>query len=161
MPGYVAMKKNNRKREELLILMLFFSGVAAYGKDLPMTVEIKVAQATVKNNEDFPVSTTIRNVDKDDQSLRIWSCSYPQQWTADNPAVHITNASCKKNDVILIRLKPGETYERMLSIQIVVAADLRAQKSLVFRLRFEPVTSQKTGDFSPVWSNSVTVSVTE
>jgi hypothetical protein len=149
------------KRDALLIVMLFFTGMAALSQDLPMRVEIRLAQSTVKNNEEFPISTTIRNVGRDEQLLQIWSCSYPQQWTADNPAVHITGASCKKNDVIRVRLKPGEVYERTVSIHIGFASDHRAQKSVAFRLGFEPITSEKTGITSPIWSDGVRINVTQ
>lgn len=124
-----------------------------------MRVEISVAQSTIKNNEEFSLSTTIRNVDKDEQSLQVWSCSYPQQWTTDNPAVHITDASCKKNDIIRIRLKPGEAHERTLSIHISIDADHSAQKTVAFRLAFEPVTSEKTAIAARIWSNAITLNV--
>lgn len=154
------MGKNHPRRGALLVLMLFlFIGMAAYGEDCPMRVGIRVTQSTVNNNGEFLVSTTIRNVSRDEQSLEVWSCSYPQQWTANNPAVHITSVACKKNDVIRVRLKPGEAYERTLSIHIGVAAEHRAQNSVAFRLGFEPVTSEGTG--SHIWSNVITVNVTE
>jgi hypothetical protein len=148
-------------RDALLIVMLFFTGSAAYGQDLPTRVEISVVRSTVKNNEEFPVSTTIRNVGRDEQSLQIWSCSYPEQWTADNPDVHIIGAACRKNDVILVGLKPGDAYERTLSIHIGIAAENRTQKSVTFRLGFESATSKKTDIASPIWSNAITVNVTE
>src|SRR5271167_4962264 len=87
------------------LLLAIFAQVAAYSQDLPIRVEIKVAQLAVKNDDEFPVSTTIRNMSAEEQSLQIWSCSYPEQWTSDNPVVHITPASCDKNDVIFVRLK--------------------------------------------------------
>lgn len=134
--------------------------MVACGHDLPMRVEISVAQSTVKNNEEFSLSTTIRNVSKNEQSLQIWSCSYPDQWSADNPAVHITGASCDKNDIIRIRVKPGEAHERTLSIRVSIDAEHSAQKTVTFRLAFEPVTSEKTGIASRIWSNVITLNVT-
>jgi hypothetical protein len=155
------MEKSHPARDAWLIMMLLLTEVAAYGQHLPMTVEIGVAQSSVKNNEEFPVSTTVRNVGRDAQSLQIWSCSYPEQWTRDNPAVHIPGAACKKNDVIRVRLKPGEAYEETLSIGIGVTAEHRSQKSITFRLGFVPANPEKTGAASPIWSNAITVKVTE
>jgi hypothetical protein len=153
--------KNHPGRDALPIVMLLFVGIAAYGEDLPVTVEIRVAQSTVKKNQEFLVSTTVRNVGKDEESLQIWSCSYPEQWTTDNLAVHIIGAACRKNDVIQVKLKPGESYERALSIYIDVAVEHRASKPVTFRLGLERATSKKTGIASPLWSNAVTVNVTE
>jgi len=156
-----ASGKTSPWKRRSLIAALFCAGIAACGQDSPTRVEIKVAQSTVKNNQEFLVSTTLRNVGTDEQSMRIWSCSYPQQWIADNPAVHIAGAACKKNDVFRVRLKPGETYERALSIHIKVAAQRLAQKPVTFRLGFEPANYEKTGVGSPLWSNAITVDVTE
>ena|SRR5947209_11703351 len=83
-----------------------------------IAIEIKPKQATVKNSQDFSVGTTIRNTGKEDQQLEIWSCSYPEQWIVDNPIVHIMAVSCKKNTVVHVRLKPGEAYDRALSVRI-------------------------------------------
>jgi len=130
-------------------------------QDLPLRVEIRLAQAqsTVKHKAPFSLSTIIRNVGTQAQSLQIWSCSYPQQWIADNPAVHIMGVSCKKNDLIRTTLKPQEAYERPLHVGI--AAEHPAHGSLAFRLAFEPVTSESSGTASPIWSNALTVVVTE
>jgi len=124
-----------------------------------MKVEISVAQSTTKSNEEFAVSTSIRNVSSDEQSLQIWSCSYPWQWTTDNPAVHITDTSCKKNDVIHVRLKPNEAYERTLSIHVGIVVEHLAQRPVTFRLRFKSATSDKTP--YPIWSNAITINLTE
>jgi len=152
-------KSSWKKRALILILVLFFAGMATYGQDSPTRAEIKVAQSTVKNNEEFSVYTSIRNVGRDEQSVPLWSCSYPEQWTADNPAVHIAGAACKKNDVVQVRLKPGEAYERTLLVRI--GAEHRAQRWVTFRLGFEPPDHEKTGTASRIWSNAITVNVTE
>lgn len=145
----------------LLLFILFFTGVTAHSEASSIIVDIKMANSTVKGNEDLPVSTSVRNVGAKDQSLQIWSCSYPEQWIVDNPIVHIPAVSCQKNDVVHVRLKPGEAYKRALSIHIERSAEHQVQKSVTFRLGFKPDISEKTGLPSPIWSNAITLSVIE
>lgn len=140
-------------------MILIFTGVTAHGEASSIIVDIKMVDSTVKRNDDLPVSTTIRNVGTKEQSLQIWSCSYPEQWIVDNPIVHITAVSCNKNDVVHVRLKPGEAYERALSIRIERSAEHQDQKSVTFRLGFKPDISEKTGLLSPIWSNAITLRV--
>jgi len=149
------------RRAVLPVILSFFMGSPAYGLDAAVKVEIRVVQSPVKNNEEFPISTAIRNVGGGQQTLGIWSCSYPEQWTADNPAVHIAVAACNKNDVVTVKLKPGEAYERTLSIHIETVAKHHEQKPITFRLGFQSASRMKTQDNPVVWSNALTVSVLE
>lgn len=141
-------------------VLSIFIGSVAQGQGSLARVEIKTARSTVANNEEFSVSTTIRNVSRGEQSFGIWSCSYPEQWTADNLAVHITPASCKKNDVIRVTLRPGEVYERDLSIRIGIVGKNRPQQAVIFRLGFKSAPpDEKTALVFPIWSNAMTVNV--
>lgn len=147
------------RRNALLMVMLFFAGMAAYGQDLPIRVEINVAQLTVKNNQEFPVSTTIRNVGRAELSLQIGSCSYPRQWIADNPAIRVASGYCMKDSITRVTLRSGEAYQRVFSMYVGVAAEQRNQKSVTFRLGFEPADRGK--GTSPIWSNPLTLNVIE
>jgi len=143
----------------LAMLLSMSLATIAYSQGSPLTVEIQPAQSTVKNDQDFLVATTIRNVGRDEQSLQIWSCSYPTQWKADKPSVHLRQVPCKKNSLEHVILKPGEAYERTLSIR-VGAANKDEQESIAFRLGFEPA-GDAASSVSLIWSNSVTVNVTD
>ncbi len=152
------MKLDRFKKRALLICILLTS-IAVFGQALSKSflVEIRMAQSKIKNSEEVTVDTTIRNVSSDEQSLQVWSCSYPEQWITDNPLVHIAPVSCNKNYVVRVRLKPGKVYERTLSIYIGATRE----KSTTFRLGFRPVTSQKTGATPLIWSNPLKVNITE
>ncbi len=106
------------RRGVLLIAMLFLTGTAVHAQGLPLTVKIIATEPTVNNNENFFISTIIQNIGADDHSLLIWSCSYPDQWTADKPTVHITSVSCEKNYIMQIQLKPEQSYQRALAVKI-------------------------------------------
>jgi hypothetical protein len=145
-------------RDTLLILGLSLTGMTSRGDDLPMRVEIKLAQLAVRNNEEFSVSTVVRNISGGAQSLQVWSCSYSEQWTPDNSAIRLTPAACKKNDIVQVRLGPGEVYQRTLSARIRLA-EPRIPGPVTFRLEFRPGGSEKTG--VSLWSNAITAEVEE
>src|ERR1017187_8132507 len=55
---------------------------------LPLKVEINTAKTVVKNNEDFSITTVVRNTGSKEQSLWVLPCCYSAQWTSDIPFVH-------------------------------------------------------------------------
>jgi hypothetical protein len=142
------------------ILFLTVSGISRC-EDLPLNVEIKPASAIVKSGQEFSVTTKVKNVGKGDQRLEIWSCSYPEHWTADSPSVLVEGVECEKNALVSVRLKPGEAYEKALSLRVWVAAAL-SEESVTFRLGFAPwIRGAKRADRTNIWSNDVTVNVRE
>lgn len=140
----------------------YLEGSEANGQDLPLKAEIKLAQTTVTNNEEFSVATVLRNVSKKEQSLVAWTCSYRAQWTSDNPSIQNPGIQCAQNLRFKIQLKPGGTYERELRVIIKLAAGMERDNSVTFRLGFEDATGYYVpGSKIPlIWSNAVTVSVT-
>lgn len=149
-----------RKRNVLMAaLLVCLGGLAAYGQSSPIKVEIATAQTAIQNNETFIVNTSIRNAGNDETVLAIWSCSYPQQWQADSPFVHVDAVGCKKNTVLQIRIKPGGTYDRPLQVRVESSAGSNVQESVTFRLAFQPAASGTAQKAAPVWSNAITVKV--
>lgn len=145
----------------LSALLLCFAGLAGHGQDSPLKVEIKSAQAKVNNYEAFSVSTVIRNTGTEEQLLKAWSCSYPTQWVSDVPTVRLNLVSCKKNDLMEIHLKPGETFERVLSVRTELSAGDGKAEPVTFRLGIKSPTSVIGQENLPNWSNPVTVNVTK
>lgn len=141
--------------------MLLLNGAASHAENSPIIAEISAAQAGVKTNEIFLVSATLRNRSADTQFLSVWSCSYPQQWISDNPAVHVAPASCKKDAIVRVRLPPGEAYKQSLSIYFAGAAKYFAGHSITFRLGFKPVTAAGGKMSAAIWSNALTLDVIE
>jgi hypothetical protein len=142
-------------------LLLCFAAVVAYSQDTSLKVEIKTLQTTVKYHKKFSVATIIRNVSKKEQSLVAWTCSYPAQWTSDNPSVRNPGILCAQNVRSKIQLKPGGTYERKLRFAMEPAAGMERDNSVTFRLGFEDATGYYVpGSKIPlIWSNAVTVGV--
>ena len=149
------------RRKVLFSALLFCSaGLVAFGQDSSFMVEVKPTRTTVKCTESFRVSTAIRNNSNEEKSLNVWSCSYSTQWSSDNPVVRIDGADCMKNGLGTVRLKPGEAYERELWIHVEPFAGTCQHESITFRLRFEDGNRRTAPKISPIWSNAVTVRVT-
>jgi hypothetical protein len=148
-------------RKALFATLLFcFGGLAAYGQSPPLLVEIKPAQTVVHSNEEFLVSTALRNTSSEVQVLGVMSCSYPSQWAADNTSVYVSQVSCLRNVLFRISLKPGEAYERTLSVHVELASGKGQLESVTFRLGFQDENPPTVPRVPRIWSNAVTVSVT-
>ena len=160
-----ALNHMSKIRMSFYILLFCISELTGFGQNSPITVDIKPEQTAVEGNETFLVSSVLRNTSKENQVLKIWSCSYSWQWTADDLAVHVNEASCKKNTISHIELKPGEVYQRAVSVQIKqFGVGNSHSESVTFRLGYEDASQVKqvrpSSETSPVWSNPITVSVT-
>jgi hypothetical protein len=142
-------------------LLLCFAVLAAYGQDAAMTVEIKPARTAVNNYEPFQVATAIRNTGAIEQSLKIWSCSYPTQWVSDNPFVKVNLVSCKKNDLLNVNVDPDKGCERTISIRVELSAGDGQLEPVTFRLGFKAATFATGQANLPIWSNPITVTVTK
>ena len=113
----------------------------------------------VKSGEEFSVTTRVKNAGRADQQLEIRSCSYPEHWIADNPSVHVEGVECEKNGLVNVKLKPGEVYEKALTLRVWVAPEL-SEESVTFRIGFAPwIRATKRADRANIWSNSITVNV--
>jgi hypothetical protein len=141
------------------VLLFCFAGMAAYGQDSPFKVEIKLAQTQVNNYEAFSVATAIRNASAEEQTLDIWSCSYPTQWVSDIATVHVNLAVCKKNELLHIKLKPGEACEKPLSIRIQLAPGDGKPEPVTFLMGYKSATFVTGQVNRPNWSNAATVTV--
>jgi hypothetical protein len=142
--------------------LLCFAVGTADGRAQALSAEIKLAQTVVKNNEDISVTTTIRNTGAAEETLVVWTCSYPAQWRADNPDVRVYVIPCQQNVPEKLKLRPGESYARPVRVHVALKAPERCQ-SVTFRLGYG--TDAYFGTIEPapkspaIWSNVVTVPV--
>ena len=133
----------------------------ASSQEAPILFEIKPEKAIIHTDHDISVSITLRNTSKDDQQLNTISCSSSHSLllSSDNPDVHVEQVSCLRKENFVLRLKPGETYDRTLSVRVSSPADYDGTKPLkeTFRLGFftSGIPMQNVG----TWSNAITVVV--
>jgi hypothetical protein len=122
-------------------------------------------QDAVKNGVGFLVMTKIENISNEEQTLHVWSCSYEDNWRSDNSLVQVTPTPCLKNYIGDEKLKPGQVYERELSVS-VNSASPNAGDIISFRLGFTDGSYyhfDKDDHRSPrpVWSNPIVVKISD
>jgi hypothetical protein len=145
-------------------LMLCFTEQVVSGQSQFPKAEIKLTRAVVKDDETFSVVIVVRNPGSTEQSLIVWDCSYQDQWTSDNPAVRVDDVACMQNVPEKIKLKPGDSYRRSLSVHVHLTSSQIDRKEVTFRLGYGPhaySAGQNAEPKTPLfWSNAVTVTVT-
>jgi hypothetical protein len=146
-------------------VFLMSAASMTHGRDIPLRIEIKTLPTVAHNKRVFVVDTTIRNTSNVEQVLQTWQCSYGDwNWTTDNPAVHVQEPEmppCKKNALVYMKLKPGETYERALSIRVAIPAREVMSQPVTFRIGFEPRLGYNLSTQSPpyIWGDPITIRV--
>ncbi|MDR3771940.1 MAG: hypothetical protein P4L26_01260 [Terracidiphilus sp.] len=148
-------------------LLIGLTGLASYGQSPRLKAEIKLSRTSVKNNEEFSVSTIIRNTSNKEQSLVVRACGYGFQWTSDNPFLKSAGEDCLNNALVKVRLKAGDSYEKRVQVLATLPAGGAPKESIAFRLGFEserdqtaPPPASNTAAAPRLWSNAVTVIVT-
>ena len=144
------------------LLLLCFAASAADGQAQTLRAEIQLAQTVVKNDEDILITTTIRNTGAAEETLVVWTCSYPAQWRSDNPDVRVNQVACMQNVPGKVKLRPGETFTRPVHVHVAPKAP-ELPRSVPFRLGYG--TDAYFGTIEPapkvpvIWSNAVTVHI--
>ena len=122
--------------------------------------EIKLAQPVVRNDEYFSVTTTIRNTGAHEETLVVWTCSYPSQWRPDSPIVKVLGIPCKQNVPGKVKLRPGEAYTKPVRVYLKLPEQ---RESVTFRLGYGTWAYFGTIEPAPklpaIWSNALTVPV--
>jgi len=139
----------------LLLPIISLSAQSLFCADLSLVVEARMTRATVKDSEDFGMLTAVRNTGSSEVEMRVWSCSYSQQWETDSRSVRVKPTSCRKNYLTKISLAPGQAYEKAIILSVV---DVTRPQSIHFRLAFTPVMEGGVAA-QPIWSQEITAEV--
>lgn len=148
-------------------LLLSTASTTSRSQDVPLKLEIKTSETVVHNNRIFVVNMTIRNSSNVEQVLQTSQCSFGDwNWATDTPIVHVKQPEilpCKKNPVVYVKLKPGETYEKALSTRVSVPTTAGMPQTVTFRIGFEPLLGYGLSTEPPphVWSNPITIRIEE
>jgi hypothetical protein len=141
-----------------LIWLSFLTAAFAY----PLDIEISVSKKSP-----LTISTTLKNISREDQKVSVWFCSYGWSWVASGPEIIVGAESCRKNPLENIHLKPGQEYKRDLAISFSSSAKAGP---LYLRMGFSPAgkwTGPRIGLDSKryeldgiIWSHPITVNIT-
>ena len=123
------------------------------GTDGPnsLRVVVKPAKSQVRVNEGFKVALRVENPAETNQTVRVMSCSWCQEWKASDPRISWSPPECAKNLAISIKIPPHGVYTNELEMSVLQPI---AQKTLSFRMGFTSIDSMKT-----FWSDAVTISI--
>jgi hypothetical protein len=144
----------------ILTLALLLRQVPA-SQPLDLKVEISLAdKVAIVTGDQLLVLTTIKNEGSAEQTIGVWSCSYPRQWESDNAQIQVPDVPCKKNDVFEVRLGSGQSYTRNLMVRIRPAQSKDISSAVTFRLGFKPFIARRSSPI-PIWSNPITVHTAE
>jgi len=91
-------------------------------QDSPLKAEIELVQTSIRNHEEFSVSTALYNKGSDVWMLQVWACGYSNQWTSDNPFI-VIGESCLNNSFQKIGLKPDEVFKKAVKAHVELLPD--------------------------------------
>ena len=99
------------------------------GKFQLLKIEAEIKQDSLKRDDRaavlvFNIVAKVQNVSNKEIELSAYSCSYMDDWITDNKSVDPEFINCKKNGLYAFVLKPGEIYERPLTMRIPVSVTI-------------------------------------
>jgi hypothetical protein len=111
---------------------------------IPSTTEVRV-------KEKFKVALRVENPTTTNQTVRVMSCSWDEQWKSSNTNISWPGRICTINYAMNVAIPPGGAYTNELEMLI---PEPTSEKRLSFRMGFTPIGSDKTS-----WSETVVIGV--
>jgi hypothetical protein len=141
----------------LAVIILGFGGVSSHaGTDTNKTpprlrVVIVPSKNEVSVKEQFKVGLRVENPTATNQTVRVWSCSWEEEWKTSNTNISWVSWVCTINNDYDLTIPPGGAYTNELEMLIPQPV---SEKTLSFRMGFTPIDSQQT-----FWSGEVKLNV--
>jgi len=140
------------KPKLLLGLMLAWSGVFANAADTnSLRVVVIPAKTEVHVKETFKVALRVENPTTTNQTMRVWSCSWDEEWKTSNTNISWLDWICTRNFEMNVEIPPGGAYTNELEMFI---PEPISEKTLSFRMGFTPIDSDRT-----FWSDDVQLNI--
>jgi hypothetical protein len=140
------------KPKLILCLALVLSGIFANAADTnALRVVVIPSKAEVRVKEKFKVALRVENTTTTNQTVRVWSCSWDEEWQTSNANISWLGWACTKNGVKNVEILPGGAYTNELEMLI---PEPISKKTISFRMGFTPIDSEKT-----FWSDAVIIGV--
>ncbi len=140
------------KPKLILCLALVLSGGFANAADTnSLRVVVIPSKTEVRVKEIFKVALRVENPTTTNQTVRVWSCSWYEEWKTSNTNISWIGWDCGKNFAVNVDVPPGGAYTNELEMLI---PEPIFEKTLSFRMGFTPIGSQKT-----FWSDDVKLNI--
>ena len=116
-----------------------------------LRVVVIPSKTEVQVKETFKVALRVENPTATNQIVRVWSCSWDEEWKSSNTNIYFGGWVCTKNAAYDLTIPPGGAYTNELEMLI---PEPISEKTLSFRMGFTPIDSQQT-----FWSGEVKLNV--
>ncbi len=140
------------KPKIILCLALVLSGGFANAADTnSLRVVVIPSKTEVRVKEKFNVALRVENPTTTNQTVRVWDCSWYEEWKTSNTNISWIDWVCTRNFERNVEIPPGGAYTNELEILI---PEPISEKTLSFRMGFTPIDSKQT-----FWSGEVKLNV--
>jgi hypothetical protein len=130
-------------------VLVTFSTRAADTNSLRVVVIPSKTEVRVK--ETFKVALRVENPTTTNQTVRVMSCSWDDEWKTSNTNISWIGWGCTRNFAVNVKIPPGGAYTNELEMLIPKPV---FQKMLSFRMGFTSIDSEKT-----YWSDEVKIKI--
>ena len=136
------------KPKIILCLALVLSGGFVNAADTnSLRVIVIPSKTEIHVKETFKVALRVENLTTTSQTVRVWSCSWNQEWKTSNTNISWLGWDCTRNVTRNVEIPPGGAYTNELEMLI---PEPISEKTLSFRMGFTPIDSNQT-----FWSDDV------
>jgi hypothetical protein len=143
------------RAEEDKFALVLSGGLAAFSTNAAETNSLRVvvnpSKTEVRVKEKFKVALRVENPTATNQTVRVWSCSWDQEWKTSNTNISWIGWDCTRNGVRNVEIPSGGAYTNEL--EMIIPKPI-SEKTLSFRMGFTPIDSTKT-----FWSEAVVIGV--
>jgi hypothetical protein len=140
------------KPKLILCLALVLCGGFANAADTnSLRVVVIPSKTEVHVKEKFNVALRVENLTTNNQTVRVMSCSWDEEWKTSNTNIAWLGWGCIKNNIHSVEISPGGAYTNELEMLI---PEPISKKTLSFRMGFTPIDSKQT-----FWSDEVKLNV--
>jgi len=124
---------------------------AGGGQPSPLRVVVVPSKTEVRVGEPFTLALRVENISQTNQTIRVMSCSWQDEWKSSNPKIAPGGCVCTVNAPVTIVLPPGGAYTNASETRIYEPIGGR---TLSFRMGFTSIGSDET-----IWSDEVKLRV--
>ncbi len=112
-----------------------------------LRVVITPSRTDIRFREIFNLALRVENPTQTNQTVRVMSCGWDDEWRSSNTNVSWIGWDCTRNGPVNVTILPGGAYTNTLEMEIY---NLIPQNRLSFRMGFTSIDGAKT-----LWSNKV------
>ena len=112
-----------------------------------LRVVVILSKTEVRIKETFKVALRVENPTTTNQTVRVMSCSWDEEWKTSNTNISWIGWACTRNVARNVEIPPGGAYTNQLDMLI---PEPISKKTLSFRMGFTSIGSTNT-----LWSDEV------